>query len=321
LAESNGSFLRQAKYCVQNPDVSTADDPLPALICALRSDNATERQRAAKDLGRLGWLARDSMSALVCALDDEDPKVRETAAHAIGGMGPEALNTLVVMLSHSDKYVRRNAVWALGKLGPLARPAIHDLCNALKDTDPRTASGAAQALGNMGADGADAVGALAEAMRGTNIVLCRLASKALSQIGQPALATLIAHLQHADPFVRGESALAIGWMGASARSAVPFLARVLRGSESSLAHTPAPNYSPLELQASSESDTATPPQVNASEGVSAEVNCRIFAAQALGRLGAAATSALVDLRDIARKSPEPLKQAAQLAVRQINGQG
>ena len=77
----------------------------------------------------------------------------------------------------------------------------------------RTASGAAQALGNMGADGAEAVPQLAEAMRGTNIVLCRLAAKALSQIGPPALATLIAHLQHADPFVRGESALAIGWMG------------------------------------------------------------------------------------------------------------
>src|SRR5206468_12590259 len=101
--------------------------------------------------------------------------------------------------AHADKYVRRNAVWALGKLGPVARSALHDLCRSLKDADPRTASGAAQSLGNMGTDGADAIPALTEAMRGTNIVLCRLAAKALSQIGPPALSTLIAHIQHTDP--------------------------------------------------------------------------------------------------------------------------
>src|SRR6185312_1843694 len=112
---------------------------------------------------------------------------------------------------HSDKYVRRQAVWALGRLGPLARPVLTDLCRSLKDADPRTASGAAQALGCLGTDGAAAVPPLAEAMRGTNIVLCRMAAKALSQIGPPALATLVAHLQHADPFVRGGSALALGW--------------------------------------------------------------------------------------------------------------
>ena len=146
----------------------------------------------------------------------------------------------VAMLDHQDKYVRRHAVWALGKLGPLARTALPDLCEALRDPDPRTASGAAQALGSMGAEGADAVLALAEAMRGTNIVLCRLASKALSQIGWPALATLIAHLQHADPFVRGEAALALGWMGVPARSAVPFLAAAVRGPHSVSSRTPAP---------------------------------------------------------------------------------
>lgn len=287
-------------------------------MLALRSASAADRLRAAKDLGRLGWLARDAMPALVCALDDEDAKVRETAAHAIGGMGPEALPVLVRMLGHPDKYVRRNAVWALGKLGPLARPALPDLCQSLKDADPRTASGAAQALGNMGADGADGVPALAEAMRGTNIVLCRLASKALSQIGPPALATLIAHLQHADPFVRGESALALGWMGTVARSAVPFLAKVLRGSETALSYTPPPNPSPLPIPVDSES--LTPTQTSGTEGTSAEMSCRVHAAQALGRIGPPATVALVELRDAARHAPEPLRQAAQQAIRQIQAQ-
>jgi HEAT repeat protein len=301
--------------------MTTADDPLPALVHALRSRCPTDRARAAKDLGRLGWLAREALPALVAALNDEDPKVRETAAQAIGLMGPEALPTLVVMLAHDDKYVRRHAVWALGKLGPLARPALSDLCHTLKDNDPRTASGAAQALGSMGADAAEGVPALAEAMRGTNIVLCRLASKALSQIGPPALATLIAHLQHADPFVRGESALAIGWMGASARSAVPFLARVVRGPESALVRTPPP---PTALTPTviipPGSELITPPQITDQEIPPADVNCRIFAAQALGRIGPVASGALTDLRDAAAAGPTPVRQAAEQAIRQIEAE-
>src|SRR5207237_5448832 len=126
------------------------------------------------------------------------------------------------------KSAPRNAVWGLAKLGPLAKAVLPDLCHALQDPDPRTASGAAQALGSMGAEGAEAVPALAEAMRGTNIVLCRLAAKALSQIGRPALPTLITHLRHHDPFVRGEAAVALGWMGPAAAPAVPHLVEVLR---------------------------------------------------------------------------------------------
>lgn len=299
--------------------MTTADDPLPALVRALRSNSPADRVRAAKDVGRLGWLAREALPALVGALHDDDSKVRESAAHAIGSMGPEALPTLVGMLAHDDKYVRRNAVWALGKLGPLARPALSELCRALKDSDPRTASGAAQSLGGMGADGADAVPPLAEAMRGTNIVLCRLAAKALSQIGPPAIATLIAHLQHADPFVRGESALAIGWVGAAARAAVPFLARVLRGPESALVHTPPPPPHTPTAIAPPDSDTATPPQVTDAGDPSADVNCRVFAAQALGRIGPAASGALTDLRDAIASGPESVRQAAERAVRQIEG--
>lgn len=300
--------------------MTTADDPLPALVAALQSADPAERLKAAKCLGRLGWLARDALPALVGALADEEPKVRETAAQAIGGMGPDALPALLDILRHDDKYVRRHAVWALGKLGPLARPAITDLCAALNDPDPRTASGAAQALGSMGADGAEAVPALAEAMRGTNIVLCRLAAKALSQIGAPALATLIAHLQHADPFVRGESALALGWVGAPARAAVPFLAKVLRGGDTGLTRTPVPlDTTPPPPALVPNSATITPPQLPDTPEQSAEVSCRVFAAQALGRIGPAAAGALPDLQDAAAYGPDPVRQAAAQAVRQITG--
>lgn len=312
---------------VRPPQMTNADDPLPDLVRGLRNKNATERLRAAKDLGRLGWLAREALPALVVLLRDEDAKVREGAAHAIGQMGPESLPTLSTMLGHDDKYVRRNAIWAMGKLGPMARPALGILCEALKDTDPRTASGAAQALGNLGADGADAVPALAEAMRGTNIVLCRLAAKALSQIGTPALATLIAHLQHSDPFVRGESALAIGWIGTAARSAVPFLANIVRGPRVSLTRTPPPAITPPPYRSTIDSgstDTESPtptqqPSPTSVEPGTPEESCRVNAAQALGRIGASASGALEDLHEAARSGPESLRRTAQQSIRQIQG--
>src|SRR4051812_40979549 len=96
-----------------NPVLPTTDDPVPALIRSLRTGPAADRLRAAKDLGRLGWLARDALPALAAAADDEDAKVREAAAQAVGQMGPDALAALVKLLSHDDKYVRRQAVWAL----------------------------------------------------------------------------------------------------------------------------------------------------------------------------------------------------------------
>jgi HEAT repeat protein len=311
---------------VQPKQMTPADDPLPALVTALRSRDPAQRLQAAKDVGRLGWLAREALPILVIALQDGDAKVREAAAHAIGQMGPDALPELTVMLNHRDKYVRRHAAWAMGRLGPLARPALNSLCVALKDSDPRTASGIAQALGNMGADGAEAIPSLAEAMRGTNIVLCRLAAKALSQIGPPAVATLIAHLQHSDPFVRGESAMAIGWMGSVARSAVPFLAQIVRGPRTASIRTPQP-IDPDELEeypdegiARRDSTTITPPQTPPPPaGTSADESCRVYAAQALGRIGPLASAALKDLREAAKNGFDTLRQAAGLSIKQIQG--
>ena len=301
-------------------------DPLPDLIRTLRSRAITERIRAARDLGRLGALARDALSTLVGLLRDEDAKVREAAAQAVGQMGSAALPALSGMLAHSDKYVRRHAIWAIGKLGPHAKATLPTLCRSLKDADPRTASGAAQAIGSMGPAAAEAIPALTEAMRGTNIVLCRLAGKALSQIGTPAVPQLIAHLQHTDPFVRGEAALAVGWIGSSARSAIPYLAQLVRGKKTrTLRDTPAPCGS-LERFAKSEkpdagSGTLTPLANSASscESPTPEETCRVYSAQALGRMGVEAAEAVADLRIAERTGTDALRQAAQQAIRLIQG--
>jgi HEAT repeat protein len=288
--------------------MTTADDPLPDLVSNTRHKSPNVRLSAVKALGKLGWLAKDALPNLTGALNDADAKVREAAAQSIGQLGPDAVPTLAEMLSHADKYVRRNAVWGLGKLGPLAKSVLTALCHSLQDHDPRTASGAAQALGNMGADGADAVPALAEAMRGTNIVLCRLAAKALSQIGRPSLPTLITHLRHHDAFVRGEAAVALGWMGTAAAPAVMHLVEVMRAKPAGKPSVPAPP------EANTPPTTVTP---TPGDPPSTEDGCRASAAQALGRIGAAAIAAVPFLQQALTDPSAAIRQAAELSLRQI----
>jgi HEAT repeat protein len=288
-------------------------DQLPDLIRGLSSPNPAVRTRCAKDLGKLGLAAKEAFSALVVAVDDPDQPVREAAVHALGGFGVMALSTLVGLLMHHDKYVRRNAVWAIGKLGAVAKSALPALCQALRDEDPRTASGAAQALGSMGEQAAGAVAALAEAMRGTNVVLCRLAAKALSQVGRPALSTLISHLKHHDPFVRGEAAVAIGWIGPAAEEAIPVLIDMVAPN---VAHrTPLSGSS----QVAQLSGTATPlaiPQASASTDTTNDT-ARSYAVQALGRIGPAASCAVPTLLHAVDDVCEQVRQMAEVSLRQI----
>ncbi|CAN5253549.1 hypothetical protein BH11PLA2_BH11PLA2_30470 [soil metagenome] len=291
--------------------MTTADETLPVLIENTRHRFPATRLRACKSLGKLGETASTALPALTLSLDDADPKVREAAAAAIGQLGVVAIPTLSGMLTHPDKYVRRHAVWGLGKIGPAASNVRTKLCLVLKDEDPRTASGAAQALGSLGELGADAVPSLAEAMRGSNIVLCRLAAKALSQIGTPALPTLINHLRHSDPFVQGEAAVALGWMGPQAADAVAFLIEVLKKRSNEMTTTvPVPG-----LAGTPPTGVAPKPGDPPNSTDAARAN----AAQALGRIGAAAGRAVPQLSLALVDPSEAVRTAAELSLRQIRG--
>jgi len=266
------------------------------------------RVRAARELGKLGPAAVAALPALLAAVEDSDQSVREAAVQAIAHLGPTAVGSLVQLLSHTDKYVRRNATWGLGKLGPAARSGMAALCAALHDADPRTASGAAQALGNLGMAAEHAIPALTEAMRGTNVVQCRLAAKALSQIGAAAVPTLLTHVRHHDPFVRGEAAVALGWIGPAAAEAVPALLEIVR---TGVPMRPADAFGGSGL--------GTPLAPAEPDPGSAEETSRLAAVTALGRIGPAASAALPELLAVSAERGEAIRAAAEIAVRQIRG--
>lgn len=287
------------------PTAPSAADPLPELIRALRHRLASTRLQAVKAISKQGEKALDAANALTAVLNDDDESVREAAAHAIGQLGPTAVPSIIKMLGNTDKYIRRHAVWALGKLGPQAASALPALCKALRDADPRTASGAAQALGELGPAGAAAVPDLAEAMRGTNVVLCRLAAKALSQIGPPAFSTLLVHLTHHDPFVKGEAAMAVGWMGPAAAPAVTSLISILCMSPP----TTAPARPVVVPKSESSSVEEIPP--------GPVDTARIAAVTALGRIGPAAQEAVPSLIKYEKDGCPGVQSAVVQALRLI----
>ena len=276
--------------------------------------NPTVRAKCARELGKRNPTDKGTFQSLLGLTDDPDQTVREAATQAIGGFGEKAVPILTQLLGHKCKYVRRNAVWALGKLGEVSRLAVRPLCHSLKDADPRAAGGAAQALGAIGPAAADAVAALAETMRGTNVVLCRLASKALSQIGLAAIHTLVQHLKHSDPFVRGEAAVALGWMGAAAGTAVPHLTQLLVGRAA--AKTPPTKFAPL-----GGSDAVTPAAIAPPPATGgAEESTLVQVIQALGRIGPEAATAEPHLLSLLTDHREAVRLAASESLQAIRGE-
>ena len=289
------------------------DEPISELLRGLKSPLPAFRAKAARALGKHGPIGTDTFNQLLALTQDGEQIVREAAVQGLSGYGIQAIPEFIRLLAHPCKYVRRNVVWGLGKLGPDALPALYALIPVLKDPDPRTATGAAQTIGAMRRAAADAVPALAEAMRGTNVVLCRMAAKALSQVGPPALATLVTHLKHHDPFVRGEAAVALGWLGPAAAPAVPHLLTLLNSTAGSGRFR---QLTPAWVNQGSGSLTpvAAPPASAGDEAVLVQV------VQALGRIGPAAHEAEAQLFELAEDTRENVRSAVLMAVRCIRGE-
>jgi len=196
---------------ILNSDLIIGDGPggpddVPALVKALKQDDAGARIEAAEDLGLIGPPAADALAALLkLAEQDADPLVRVAAARAVGGVDPrseKAVPLLVEALNDKAGRVRKKAAESLGDLGPGARSAVDALVKAVKDSDPTVSWAAIDALGQIGPDAEPAVPALVEALK--------------------------------DASTRGAAVDALGQIGGKARAAIPALEEVLKGDDVSV---------------------------------------------------------------------------------------
>lgn len=131
---------------------------VPALQESLASDKPDRRVWSAYTLGEIGPAAASSAGHLTMALGSADSALRAAAAQSLGKIGPASApsaGVLADLLSDGSAEVRRSSAVALGQIGPRARQAAPQLIAALKDNSIRQP--AKTALIQMGASAAEAL--------------------------------------------------------------------------------------------------------------------------------------------------------------------
>jgi HEAT repeat protein len=199
-------------------------DDVPALVKALKHEDAHVRREAAEDLGQIGAPAADAVPPLLqLAEKDPDPLTRVAAAKAVAGIDPKnetAVPALVEALKDKTANVRKRAAESLGDLGPGARSVVPALTKTVKDPDPLVSWASIDALGQIGPEAEAAVPTLVEALKVGNTRAA--AVDALGLIGQKAQAAIPALeevLKGDDVSVRWATAAALVRVGGSGAKA------------------------------------------------------------------------------------------------------
>lgn len=118
------------------------EDKVQALIGLLASDDAAEREKAARGLAKIGAAAKVAVPALLKAIRDKKSGVSNAAAQALINIRPKpeaVVQALAEALEDESLFTRLNAAQVLMKMGPAAKSAAPALLKALGSTGiPRT---------------------------------------------------------------------------------------------------------------------------------------------------------------------------------------
>jgi HEAT repeat protein len=215
------------------------DEATPALIEAIKNDQADVRVVAIRAIIEMGEKGERAIPALVGALGDRDEDVRESAALALSRIGTKArsaASALKAALRDSDWTVRREAAGALARVGPEPGQAMPALESVVKD-DPRpevraAAASAIVSVARSASERSRAVLDLIVALEDRDPRVRKASASALGTFGPDATAAvgpLTAHLlKDPDRHARSWAADALGEIGPTARSAVPLLIAALK---------------------------------------------------------------------------------------------
>jgi HEAT repeat protein len=281
------------------------------------------RRLAIPLLARLGKRASSAAPALLVALKDENAAVRQFAASALGSIGAldaNTLPTLATLLKDSDNHVRRSAAQALAQAGPAAKDAVPQIVELLKDEDYEVREAAANVLGKIGGEARSAVPALRTALKDSDNTVRVAAARALLDIDPQEKADVVptlrttANAKGEELQLRLDAAQTLWTLDHSDPTLVQVLPDALKDSNRRLRMTAVRALERLGPQSKDVIQTLTKEVAN---GNAAE---RTKAAQALAAIGSSAKAAVPALQAAAKDKDETLRQAATDAIQKITAE-
>ncbi|MEO1399912.1 MAG: HEAT repeat domain-containing protein [Cyanobacteria bacterium J06635_1] len=192
-----------------------ASPAVPALRSVLRNPQLSSE--AAQAIGQIGPRAQTAVPDLIDRLSG-DANSRASAAEALGSIGPAARAAIPALV---ELLGERTAVRALAGIGAASVP---ELIEAAKSPDATVQRNAVEALGLIGPEAAAAVPLLGRLMSSSDLSLRAQVFRALTNIGRPAVPTLITALDA--PSLRAMAAISLGNIGPEAEAAIPALLEI-----------------------------------------------------------------------------------------------
>jgi HEAT repeat protein len=172
------------------------------LIEALGWEAALQRQTAALALGAIGRAAPKAAPALFARLDLEtDEETRAAILMALPRTNPDAgtlVPRLVAALGEDHDAIRQAAVNGLLTFLPGRKQIVEALTRLVEGQDPALCERAAYVLGRLGEAAAPAVPAMVERIR-QQPEPSQVFLDSLVQIGEPAVASILAGCEKTDP--------------------------------------------------------------------------------------------------------------------------
>jgi HEAT repeat protein len=265
-----------------------------AFVAELAECLRTEKDTAVKvdvsvTLGRIGKLAKAAVLPLTTILNDPDAKVRATAAEALGRIGSDAkpaAAALLKLMKDAEPAVRQQAIFALGRIEPDdLEPVVGALVSILQnETNRDLRLETVVALGLMVPKTAEVAAAIARTLTDQDAEIRKQACLTIAKLGfvarkvEPAVRAVM--MRDADKEVRAVAVRALTAVyGSDISDLIPILTDRLKSD--------------------------------------ADFEVRMAIAEELGSFGAAGKKAIPDLR-AAMKDPQiKVREAATMAIRQI----
>jgi HEAT repeat protein len=241
------------------------------------------------------------------------PPIGDETGAAAQPPAPKSVADLIKELQTGNRAVRWQAAEALGQHGPTASGAYPELVRALADVDARVRDAARAALTKLGEPRADAEPGLVDALMHPSPVVSEFAFEALAKMGLDAdhEAQIYADVLKGDraPAVRVRAVEALGRLSPKSHTvAVPALLKAQKDADANVAGV-AREALPHDV----------PTLVRIVRNAAADLEVRLWATDALGKLGSGAAKAVPDLADVLtdQRSDLSLRRTAVAALAEM----